>query len=181
MTSGDREILNLYNSGATEQAFNLIVKNYKERLYWHLRHFVCSHEDADDLLQEVFIKVWNGLPGFREDSKLITWLYKIATNEALNFLRKKKVQFFLSMSSLEDNLVRKIEDDPYFNGNELQRELWKAIQKLPDKQKAVFMLRYFDDLSYEEISRILDTSVGSLKASYHHAYIKIKTDLEKNF
>lgn len=181
MMAEDREIMRMYNSGAREQAFDMIVKDYKERLYWHLRRFVCTHEDADDLLQEVFIKVWNGLPGFRQDSRLVTWIWKIATNEALNFLRKKKIRFLLSMSSLEDNLVRKIEDDPYFNGNGLQRELWKSVQRLPEKQKAVFMMRYFDDMSYEDISGILDTSIGSLKASYHHACKKIKADLEKVF
>lgn len=164
-----------------EQAFNALVQEYKERLYWHIRRFTCSHEDADDLLQETFIKIWGALDSFKGASSLFTWVYKIATNEALNFLRKKKVRSILQMESLENVLWKKIDEDPYFNGNEVQRQLHKAIQKLPEKQRLVFNLRYFDELSYNEISEILNTSPGSLKASYHHAYVKIKDELEKYF
>ena len=129
----------------------------------------------------IFIKIWGALDSFKGASSLFTWVYKIATNEALNFLRKKKVRSILQMESLENVLWKKIDEDPYFNGNEVQRQLHKAIQKLPEKQRLVFNLRYFDELSYNEISEILNTSPGSLKASYHHAYVKIKDELEKYF
>lgn len=177
----DREIMSVYRSGDKERAFKALMDNYRERLYWHIRRFTCSHEDTDDLLQETFVKIWTGLPGFREDSHLFTWIYRIATNETLNFLRKKKLRCLLNAVSLDDLLCSKIESDPYFNGNGLQRELHKAIQKLPPRQKAVFNMRYFDDMTYDEISEILGTSPGSLKASYHHAYMKIKEELKKIF
>ncbi|MCM1502242.1 MAG: sigma-70 family RNA polymerase sigma factor [Bacteroidales bacterium] len=171
----------LYRAGRQEEAFSALVQSYKERLYWHIRRFVCSHEDTDDLLQDTFIKIWNALETFREDSRLFTWVYRIATNETLNFIRKKKIRGMLKMEPLDNILYRQIDDDTCFNGNELQRELHKAIQKLPQKQRLVFNMRYFDELSYNEISEILDTSPGSLKASYHHAYVKIKEELRKHF
>lgn len=177
----DREILELYRSGAEEKAFNAIVSAYSEKLYWHIRRFTCSHEDTDDILQDVLIKIWSALPSFREEARLFTWIYRIATNETLNFLRRKKFKAAISFEDIRTHMERKIDSDPYFNGNELQRELHKAIQKLPEKQKAVFNMRYFDELRYEEISEILGTSTGSLKASYHHAYTKIKAELEKHF
>lgn len=175
----DKEILDLYHAGETQRAFNSIVEAYSERLYWHVRSLVCSHEDADDLMQEIFVKVWAGLPSFRAEAQLGTWLYRIATNEALNFLNKKKVRAALAFESLSSNLERMVEDDPYFNGNEAQRLLQKAIQRLPQKQKTVFCMRYWQELSYEEISEILGTSVGALKASYHFAYEKIKEELKE--
>ena len=181
MIFSDKEIVSMLRAEKKEQAFNALVQEYKERLYWHIRRFTCSHEDADDLLQETFIKLWGALDSFKGASSLFTWVYKIATNEALNFLRKKKVRSILQMESLENVLWKKIDEDPYFNGNEVQRQLHKAIQKLPEKQRLVFNLRYFDELSYNEISEILNTSPGSLKASYHHAYVKIKDELEKYF
>jgi len=175
----DKEILSLYRGGQQQQAFNEIVKSYSERLYWHVRSLVCSHEDADDLLQEIFIKVWAALPSFRGDAQLFTWIYRIATNETLNFLNKQKVRAALTFESLTDVLERKIEDDPYFNGSEAQRLLSKAIQHLPVKQKTVFCLRYYEEMSYEDISEITGTSVGALKASYHFAYEKIKEELQE--
>jgi RNA polymerase sigma-70 factor (ECF subfamily) len=175
----DQEIIRIYREGHREQAFNEIVSGYSEKLYWHVRRFVCSHEDTDDLLQEIFIKIWNSLPSFRGEAKLFTWLYRIATNEALNFLHKKKIRATLSLESLTTEMEKKIDEDPYFNGNEAQRILSKAIQKLPEKQKLVFTMRYYEEMKYEEISSILNTSVGSLKASYHIAYEKIKGELEK--
>ena len=182
MILSDGEIMTLYRSGKREEAFNALVDSYKERLYWHIRRLTCSHEDADDLLQETFVKIWTSLDSFREESRLYTWVYRIATNETLNFLRKKKVRSMLAFAApLDETLCKKIDDDPYFNGNEVQRHLHKAIQKLPPKQRTVFLLRYFDNLSYDDISRITGTSSGSLKASYHHAYIKIKAELEKYF
>lgn len=171
----------LYRAGRQEKAFSALVQSYKERLYWHIRRLVCSHEDADDLLQDTFIKIWNSIGNFREDSSLFTWIYRIATNEALNFIRKKKIRGMLKMEPIENIMYRKIDDDVYFNGNELQRELHKAIQKLPQKQRLVFNMRYFDELSYNEISEISGTSPGALKASYHYAYTKIKEELEKKF
>ena len=177
----DKEILELYRDGQQQRAFNEIVKNYSERLYWHVRTLVCSHEDTDDLLQDIFVKVWTALPTFRGEAQFYTWLYRIATNVALNFLGKQKVRAALSFESLADSQVKKIEDDPWFNGNELEIQLSKAIQKLPQKQKAVFCLRYYQELSYEEISEIMGSSVGALKASYHFAYEKIKKELKDNF
>lgn len=174
------EIIRLYRSGQQEKAFNLIVENYSERLYWHVRRFVCSHEDTDDLLQEIFVKVWKHLPSFRGDSRLYTWLYRIATNETLNFLHKEKIRASLKFERLSVEMEEKIDDDPYFNGDGLQKELLKAIQRLPEKQRIVFTMRYFEDLSYEDLSEILDTSVGALKASYHFAAKKIRTELKKS-
>lgn len=177
----DSEIIRLYDDGEHEKAFNCIVEAYSERLYWHIRRFLCCHEDTDDLLQDIFIKIWTALPTFRGDSQLYTWLYRITTNEILNHLRKRKFKALISLDSATDILRKKIDDDPHFNGNELQRELHKAIQKLPDKQRLVFNLRYFDEMKYEDISEITDTSVGALKASYHHAYNKIKEEMNKLF
>ena len=177
----DREIIRLYNSGRGEEAFKGIVETYSERLYWHVRRFLCSHEDTNDLLQDIYIKVWTGMPSFRGDSQLFTWLWRIATNEVLNYLRKQKFKALVSLDSSAEILRKKIDEDPHFDGNELQRELYKAIQKLPEKQRVVFNMRYFDGLKYEQISEITDTSVGALKASYHHAYNKIKEELNKLF
>ena len=177
----DKEIIRLYQSGRTEEAFKGIVETYSERLYWHIRRFLCSHDDTNDLLQDIYIKIWTALPTFRGDSQIFTWLWRIATNEVLNHLRKQKFKAMVSLDSSMEILRKKIDDDPYFNGNELQRELYKAIQKLPEKQRIVFNMRYFDELKYEDISEITDTSVGALKASYHHAYNKIKEELNKLF
>ena len=177
----DNEIIRLYQSGRTEEAFKGIVETYSERLYWHIRRFLCSHDDTNDLLQDIYIKIWTALPTFRGDSQIFTWLWRIATNEVLNHLRKQKFKAMVSLDSSMEILRKKIDDDPYFNGNELQRELYKAIQKLPEKQRIVFNMRYFDELKYEDISEITDTSVGALKASYHHAYNKIKEELNKLF
>ena len=175
----DKEIIDLYKEGQQERAFREIVDSYSERLYWHVRRFLCSHEDTDDLLQDIFIKIWSALPSFRGDSQLYTWLYRIATNETLNFLNKQKVRSALQFESLSSKLEEKIDEDPWFNGDSMQRLLMKAIQKLPEKQRLVFAMRWFEDLSYEDISEILGTSVGALKASYHFATEKIKTFLEK--
>lgn len=175
----DKEILDLYTSGQRERAFREIVESYSERLYWHVRRFLCSHEDTDDLLQEIFLKIWTALPSFRAESQLYTWIYRIATNETLNFLNKQKVRAALRFESLSDKLVDRIDEDPWFNGDQLKRNLMKAVQKLPEKQRLVFIMRWFEDLSYEDISEILGTSVGALKASYHFAAEKIKAELKK--
>lgn len=161
-----------------ENIFNEIVRDYKERLYWHVRSLVCSHDDTDDLLQEIFIKIWNALPTFRGDAHIYTWVYRIATNEALTFLHKKKVRAALSFESLTARMENKIDNDPYFRGDEIQRELSKAIQRLPEKQRLVFLLRYYEEMPYEDMSEVLGTSVGALKASYHIACEKIKKDIK---
>ena len=160
-----------------EQVFNNIVREYSERLYWHVRRMVGSHEDTDDLLQEIFIKVWNALPRFRGDSDVFTWLWRIATNETLSHLRKARVRAALSFVRIDTEAERISDPDPYFDGNEALRALRKAIAALPDKQRLVFSMRYYEDLSYEQISEITGTSVGALKASYHIAYEKIKQHL----
>ena len=177
----DEKIIELYGCGLHEEAFNGIVAAYTERLYWHVRRFLCSHEDTNDLLQDIFIKIWAALPNFRGEARLYTWLYRIATNEVLNHLRKQKFKALISLDSASSLLERKIDEDAYFNGDELQRELHKAIQRLPEKQRIVFSLRYFEEMKYEDISEITDTTVGALKASYHHAYNKVKEDLQKIF
>lgn len=175
----DQEIIQLQRSGEFDKAFNAIVDSYSEQLYWHVRRFLCSHEDTDDTLQDIFIKIWNALPTFKGESRIYTWLYRIATNEVLNFLRRQRIISFIGLDSPTEKLVKKIDEDPYFNGDTLQRELHKAIQRLPQKQKLVFNLRYFDEMKYEDIAEITGTSVGALKASYHHAYNKIKAELEE--
>jgi RNA polymerase sigma factor, sigma-70 family len=158
-----------------ESTFNSIVKQYSERLYWHLRRLVNSHEDANDLLQEVFLKIWQALPSFRGEAQVYTWVWRIATNEALNHLRRQQVRATLRLSSFEEEMDRRIESDPYFNGTAAQRELAKALVRLPEKQRQVFVMRWWDELSYEEISAITGTSVGALKASYHIAQEKIRS------
>ena len=158
-----------------EKIFNQIVRDYSERLWWHVRRFVNSHEDADDLLQEIFLKVWAALPSFRGESQLFTWVWRIATNETLNHLRKEKVRAALKFSSVDAEMERRIQADPYFKGTQAERELAKAVLKLPEKQRQVFIMRWWDDLSYEEMSAITGTSVGSLKASYHIAQEKVRS------
>lgn len=175
----DKEIIALQRSGEYLKAFNAIVESYTERLYWHVRRFLCSHDDANDLVQDVFIKIWNALPSFKGESQMYTWIYRIATNESLNAIRKHRLRSFIEFDSPTERMIKKIDEDPYFNGDALQRELHKAIQRLPEKQKLVFNLRYFDEMKYEDIAEITGTSVGALKASYHHAYNRVKAELEE--
>lgn len=177
----DSKIIEFLKDSKYESAFNIIVDTYSERLYWHVRRFMDNHDDANDLVQEVFIKIWNSLPNFRGDSQIFTWIYRIATNEALNKINKEKNRSTMHEGKLENLVYSKIEDDPYFNGTALQRELHKAVSELPEKQRTVFNLRYFDEMKYEDMSKVTGTSVGALKASYHHAYNKIKEKLEKIF
>lgn len=177
----DKELLLQFNDPATkERGFTAIIKKYQEKLYWHIRRMVVEHEDANDILQNMFIKVWKSLENFREESQLYTWLYRIATNECLTFLEKQKKQRTLSMSDEEMNLSNKIKADPYFDANKLEWKLQLAIQKLPEKQRTVFNLRYFDEMPYEEMSRVLETSEGALKASYHHAVKKVEAFIINN-
>ncbi|GAC1536310.1 MAG: RNA polymerase sigma factor [Sediminibacterium sp.] len=176
----DKELLYQFREPATkERAFTAIIKKYQEKLYWHVRRLVVDHEDANDILQNVFIKVWNALGNFREDSQLYTWLYRIATNESLTFLEQQKKRQSVSLDE-EAGLSNKVRADVGFDANKLEWRLQVAIQQLPEKQRLVFNLRYYDEMPYEEMSRILDTSEGALKASYHHAAKKIE-DFLKNY
>src|SRR3954470_21776616 len=177
----DTDLLMQFKDPATkERAFTAIIKKYQEKLYWHIRRMVVGHEDANDVLQNMFIKVWNGLENFREDSQLYTWLYRIATNESLTFLEQQKKRSSVSLSDVESGLSNKIIADKNFDANRLEWKLQLAIQQLPEKQRAVFNLRYYDEMPYEEMSRILDTSEGALKASYHHAARKIEEYIKNN-
>lgn len=179
--SGDLELLENFKDPSTkEQAFTGIIKKYQEKLYWHIRRMVVDHEDANDVLQNMFIKVWKGLDHFREDSQLYTWLYRIATNESLTFLTQQKKRSTLSLSDVENGLSNKLRSDTNFDANKLEWKLQLAIQKLPEKQRLVFNLRYYDEMPYEEMSRVLDTSEGALKASYHHAAKKIEEFILNN-
>ena len=162
-----------------EQVFNQIVKDYSERLYWHVRRMVGTHEDADDLLQDIFLKIWTALPSFRGEAQLYTWVWRIATNETLNWLRREKVRAALRFQSMDAEMERRIMADPFFNGTAAQRELFKALARLPEKQRQVFVMRWWDELSYEQISAITGTSVGALKASYHIAQEKLKLNLSQ--
>ncbi|MFT3909077.1 MAG: sigma-70 family RNA polymerase sigma factor [Ferruginibacter sp.] len=171
----DKELLFLFRNEATkESAYTRIIKKYQEKLYWHIRRMVVEHEDANDVLQNMFIKVWKSLDNFREDSQLYTWLYRIATNESLTFLQQQKKRRSLSVDDEDTFLSNRLKADTDFDANKLEWKLQLAIQKLPEKQRAVFNLRYYDEMPYEEMSRVLDTSEGALKASYHHAVKKIE-------
>jgi RNA polymerase sigma factor (sigma-70 family) len=171
----DKELLDKFADEATRHyAFNLLVKKYQERLYWHVRRMVIDHDDADDLVQDIFVKVWKALHGFREDAKLYTWMYRIATNECITFLNKKKKKIFIAWVDVEGELSRKLETDPLFDGDKIQRKLQQAVLTLPEKQRLVFHMKYYDEMKYEDMSEVLGTSVGALKASYHHAVKKIE-------
>jgi RNA polymerase sigma factor (sigma-70 family) len=171
----DKELLLTFHDPATkEQGFTAIVKKYQEKLYWHVRRMVITHEDANDVLQNMFIKVWKGLENFREDSQLYTWLYRIATNECLTYLDQQKKRSSVSLSDVENGLSNRLKSDTNFDANRLEWKLQMGIQQLPEKQRIVFNLRYYDEMPYEEMSKVLDTSAGALKASYHHAAKKIE-------
>jgi len=155
-------------------AFSALVKLYQERLYWHIRKMVLCHDDANDVLQNTFLKAWKGLENFRGDAQLSTWLYRIATNETLTFLTSQRARNLQSTVDIEDVMCRNMKADQYFNGNEAQYKLQQAILTLPEKQRLVFNMKYFSDITYEKMEEILGTSVGALKASYHHAVKKIE-------
>lgn len=181
MELGDKELLQLFRQAETrEKAFTQLIEKYQQKLYWHIRRMVIEHEDANDVLQNVFIKVWKALDNFREDSQLYTWLYRIATNESLTLLDQKKKRKSVSYDDVETGLSNKIIADKYFDANKIEWKLQLAIQQLPEKQKLVFNLRYYDEMPYEEMSRVLDTSEGALKASYHHAVKKIEEYLKNH-
>jgi len=171
----DHELLDkIRNPETRNYGFNLLVRAYQQRVYWHVRKMVIDHDDADDVTQEVFIKIHKSVENFRENSLLYTWIYRIATNECLNFLQRKKRRFFLPIGDVSGELASKLDSSTHFSGDEIQLKLQKALLKLPDKQRVVFNMKYYDDLTYEEISEITNTSVGALKASYHHAVKKIE-------
>ena len=157
-----------------DQAFRSLMSQYKERLYWHIRKIVISHDDADDVLQNTFIKVYRNINNFKAESKLYSWMYRIATNESITFINKRAKLNNVDLNDMRYKMAENLEADVHFEGDEMQLLLQKAIAKLPQKQQLVFNMKYFDDLKYQEISEILETSVGALKASYHHAVKKIE-------
>ncbi|MDF4221965.1 RNA polymerase sigma factor [Maribacter sp. M208] len=173
-------VIDLQTKSRQAQAFEVLVNTYKERLYWQIRSIVLNHDDADDVLQNTFIKVYKNIDGFKGDSKLFSWMYRIATNEALNFIKQRAKTQGVSDTDYQDKLVANLEADVYFEGDEIQLQLQKAIATLPEKQKLVFNMKYFQELKYEEISEILDTSVGGLKASYHLAVKKLEQYLKED-
>lgn len=181
MSNKDLELIaNLKDVKTRELAFQSLVQKYQERLYWHIRKIVLNHEDADDILQNTFIKVWRSIDKFREESSLYTWLYRIATNESITLINSNKRRSLIPMNDTSEFLMNNLETDVYFDGDDIQKRLQEAIIKLPEKQRIVFNLRYFEEMKYEDMSKVLDTSVGALKASYHHAAKKIEEYLTKN-
>lgn len=187
MQISDQELVNLIVDPEKRQnAFELLIKKYQQKIYWHIRKMVIDHDDADDVVQETFIKVWQGLQNFRGDAQLYTWVYRIATNESLNFLQKKRRRNHVPIETdaedsmdLLNTLESSISQD-YVSGDEIQLKLQKALLQLPDKQRLVFNMKYYDDMKYEEIAEITGTSVGALKASYHLAVKKIEDFLNKD-
>lgn len=171
----DSEILLKFSQEKTRnEAFNLLLNKYQQKIYWHIRRLVIDHDDADDLVQDVFIKVWKNLDKFRNDSQLYTWIYRIASNESITFLNKKKQKNNIPLDDVSTELAETLTASTYFNGDKVQAKLQQAILTLPDKQRLIFNLKYFDDLKYEEIADITGTSVGALKASFHIAVKKIE-------
>ena len=181
ITTSDTELLALFRVPDTkEKAYTSIIRKYQEKLYWHIRRMVITHDDTNDVLQNVFIRVWKGLENFREDSQLYTWLYRIATNESLSYLEQQKKRSSVSLGDVENGLADRIKADDHFDANKLEWKLQLAIQQLPEKQRIVFNLRYYDEMPYEQMSRVLETSEGALKASYHHAVKKIEDSIRNH-
>lgn len=174
----DAQLLNAFrNPAERDGAFTRLVTKYQKRLYWHIRRMVIDHDDANDVLQNTFIKVWNGLENFREQSQLYTWLYRIATNECITFLNQLQRRKADSFDNVEQYLSNNLSSGKNFSGDEIEMKLQQAILALPEKQRIVFNLRYYDEMPYEEMSKVLETSVGALKASYHHAAKKVEDHL----
>lgn len=171
----DEEIIEKIQDNTTvNYGFNLLMDKYQEKVYWVIRRMVIEHGVADDLAQDTFVKVWKNIDSFKGGSKLYTWIYRIATNEALNYLRKSKRRFFLPIGDIEYELTSSLEADVYYNGDDIELKLQKAILKLPKKQRLVFNMKYFEEMKFKDISEIMKVSVGSLKAQYHHAVKKIE-------
>ncbi|HKG07313.1 MAG TPA: sigma-70 family RNA polymerase sigma factor [Pedobacter sp.] len=172
----DSEILEKFSNTKTRnEAFNLLLNKYQQKIYWHIRRLVIDHDDTDDLVQDVFIKVWKNLENFRNDSQLYTWIYRIATNESITFLNKQKQRNNTPLDEVSAELEQTLVASSYFDGDKAQMKLQKALLTLPEKQRLIFNMKYFDDLKYEEIAAITGTSVGALKASFHIAVKKIET------
>ena len=170
----------LQNIHTKEKAFRILIKKYKERLYWHIRRIVISHDDADDVLQNTFIKVFKGIDNFKQDSKLYSWMYRIATNESITFINKRARERNIDITEMKQKLVSNLQSDKWFSGNDIELILQEAVATLPEKQQLVFNMKYFDHMKYQEISEILGTTVGGLKASYFHAVKKIENYIKKN-
>jgi RNA polymerase sigma-70 factor (ECF subfamily) len=180
MTIEDEYILQKFEDEKTRhEAFSLLLNKYQQKVYWHIRRMVLNHDDADDLVQDVFIKVWKNLSNFRKDSQLYTWLYRIATNESITFLNKKRAKNNVSIDDVSEQLSNSLNEEDYFTGEAIQKKLQQALLNLPVKQKLVFNMKYFDNMKFQEISDVLGTSVGALKASYHLAVKKIEQHLLK--
>lgn len=179
--TNDNLLLTLYRQADTrESAFTAIVRKYQQKLYWHIRRMVVEHEDSNDILQLVFIKMWNNLEDFRGDANLYTWLYRIATNETITWLEKEKRRRSVPLDTEEGLLNEKLAAQQGFDANKLEWKLQQAIQQLPEKQRIVFSLRYYDEMPYEEMAEVLNTSEGALKASYHHAVKKVETFIKNS-
>lgn len=171
----DQQILSMFRDPQSrEHAFSMLVDRYSKRIYWTVRRIVVSHHDADDVVQNVFLKSWSSIDNFRGDSGLFTWLYRIAVNESLSLVRSRRSGLFTSISDSDQQFERISRNEGLIDGDAIERALARAVNRLPAKQRAVFALRYWDEMPYEEMSRVLDTSVGALKASYHHAVEKVE-------
>ncbi|WP_346854405.1 RNA polymerase sigma factor [uncultured Draconibacterium sp.] len=179
MPDTDQNIIaDLKDENKRDLAFHMLVTTYQERLYWHIRKIVMNHDDTDDVLQNTFLKVWRSIDKFREESSLYTWLYRIATNESITFLNSKKKKNMMALNDVSEYLMDNLMSDPYFSGDEIQIKLQQAIIRLPEKQRIVFNMKYFDEMKYDDMAKVLDTSVGALKASYHHAAKKVEEYLK---
>jgi RNA polymerase sigma-70 factor (ECF subfamily) len=179
--AADIDIINLYKDESTRnKSLELLIDKYQQKLYWHIRKIVIDHDDSDDVLQNTYIKIWKGLANFKEESALYTWMYRIATNESITFLNQKTKRNTTSLHPIEYQLSKSLESDHYFKGDEIQLKLQQAILTLPEKQRIVFNMRYYDETPYEKMSEILETSVGALKASYHLAAKKVEGFLTKD-
>ena len=177
----DNELLEQFRIESTRNlAFHMLMTKYQKRVYWQVRRIIIDHDDANDVVQNTFIKVWKNLDGFKEASRLYTWIYRIATNESLTFLKQKRARLYVPFESVERGLSRKLTDDNFFKAEEIEKKLQQAMLTLPEKQRIVFNLRYYDEMPYEEMAGVLETSVGALKASYHHAVKKIEDFLKNN-
>ena len=177
----DKELLEIIRDpDRRHYGFNLLTLKYQKRVYWHIRRIVVDHDDANDVVQNVFIKVWKSIDSFREDSQVFTWLYRIATNESLTFLKQKRSSFFVPLGDVEHELSNNLSTDTYFSGDKIQMKLQQAILTLPEKQRIVFNLKYFEEMKYEDMSEVLGTSVGALKASFHHAVQKVEKYLKEH-
>ena len=173
-------IQKLLNPKTQNEAFQMLLSQYQKPLYYHIRNIVLNHDDADDVLQNTFIKVFQHLKGFKGDSKLFSWMYRIATNEAITFINQKAKRNGTTSEALQSKIVENLKSDSFFDGTEIQIKLQKAIVTLPEKQQLVFKMKYFEEMKYEDMSEILGTSVGALKASYHHAVKKIENYVNSN-